>query len=718
VLSTLGYASVIAALLGAAIMTLGGFRAGLSRTGGEIGVTLARRGSYFAFFAMTAGMVVMEAALLTHDFSVEYVSRVGSLETPTYYTAISLWSSLDGSILFWGWILAGYGALFAFTRRREWSSFAGSRSTPSGLAPALRMAPLITAVMGVVALFFFGLLAGPANPFGLVSPAPTNGPGPNPLLQNHPLMGLHPPMLYLGFVGMTVPFAFAIAGLIQGNVEARWLRDARRWTIAAWAFLTMGIIGGGWWSYEVLGWGGAWAWDPVENASFLPWLTATAFLHSAMVQERRGMLKTWNLTLMISTFLLVMLGTLLTRSGIIDSVHAFTEGLIGPLFLAFIGVVAVASLALIGWRADRLHAPGQIESPVSRESAFIMNNLLLVGFTFTVLLGTMFPLVVEAIRGDRISVGAPYFDMVASPIGLALLFLMGVGPLLPWRRASGEKLKRDFRWPVASGLAVAAAAVVLGMRAVYPIATLGLAGFVLATIVEEFAKGVAARRRIAGRSAPAALLDLFVRNGRRYGGYVVHTGVVVIALAISVSWTWKSEREETLRPGERMAIGDYEVEFVELWAREEPQRFVVGATFAAFRDGKPIGEQRPRMNIYPSGQQPIATPAVRSSLTSDLYLTLMAFDADGGRHATVRAIVNPGIVWLWIGGMIIGLGALIAIWPRPAGRVRAAGDELLASTATAVSTPAAARARPGADEPEPELAGASVSTPGGDAGSA
>ena len=694
-LSALGYASVIAALLGAAISAIGGYRAGMSRGGGEAAAALARRGAYFAFFAMSVAMLVMEIALLTHDFSVEYVARVGSRETPTYYTAISLWSSLDGSILFWGWILAGYGALFAFTRRREVPAHRSAGGDVydrrGGLAHGLRTTPLVLAVIGSVGLFFYGLLAGPSNPFGVVSPVPANGPGPNPLLQNHPLMGLHPPMLYFGFVGMTVPFAFAIAGLLQGTLEARWLRDSRRWMISAWAFLTLGIIGGGWWSYEVLGWGGAWAWDPVENASFLPWLTATAFLHSAMVQERRGMLKTWNLSLIIGTFLLTLFGTFLTRSGIIDSVHAFSEGPIGPLFLGFIALVAIVSLALIGWRSNRLHAPGQIESPVSRESAFILNNLLFVGFTFTVLLGTMFPLVIEAMRGDRISVGAPYFDMVASPIGLALLFLMGVGPALPWRRATPEQVKRSFRWPVGMGLLAAAAAVILGMRQVMPIITLAFAAFVMTTIVEEFAKGVDARRRIAGRSVGGALLDLFVRNGRRYGGYVVHVGVVVVALAISVSWTWKTEREETLRPGERLAIEDYEVEFVELWAREEPpreertresdlRRVVVGGTFDTFRNGKPLSREEPRLNIYvnASDPTPIATPAVKSSLTSDLYLTLMAFDRQEGTYATVRAIVNPGIVWLWIGGFIMGLGSLIAIWPRGRGRVRAVSEEFLA----------------------------------------
>jgi cytochrome c-type biogenesis protein CcmF len=404
-----------------------------------------------------------------------------------------------------------------------------------------------------------------------------------------------------------------------------------------------------------------------------------------MVQERRGMLKTWNLTLMISTFVLVLFGTFLTRSGIIDSVHAFSEGTIGPLFFSFIAFVLIVSLGLIGWRANRLHAAGQIEGAVSRESAFVLNNVLFVGFTFTVLLGTMFPIIIEAVRGDRISVGAPYFDMVASPIGVALLVLMGVGPALPWRRASGEKIRKAFRVGVSLAVLSAAVAFASGIREVYPILTIAAAAFVMTTIVEEFAKGVSARRRISGRSFGGALVDLFVRNGQRYGGYVVHTGVVVVALAISVSWTWRSEREETLRVGERMSIGDYEVEFVELWAVEEAQRFVIGSTLNAYRNGRPIGEERPRMNIYPASPQPIATPAVNTSLTSDLYLTLMAFDQEEGQHATIRAIVNPGIAWLWIGGLIMGLGSLIDNWPRGTGRAKTDGDALLAETAAAVA---------------------------------
>ncbi|MFQ5690975.1 MAG: heme lyase CcmF/NrfE family subunit [Gemmatimonadota bacterium] len=645
-LSTIGYASVVAALMGAAIMAAGGLAGGLR---GRVGaVEAARRASYFIFFCMTAAMATMEVALLTHDFSVEYVARVGSREMPAYYTAISLWSSLDGSILFWGWILSGYAALLAFVRRRTDSS---------------RLTPVVTGVLGVVSLFFFGLLVGPANPFGHVVPAPADGPGPNPLLQNHPLMGLHPPMLYFGFVGLAVPFAFAVGALLTGNMESGWLREARVWTIGAWAFLSMGIVGGAWWSYEVLGWGGYWAWDPVENASFLPWLTATAFLHSSMVQERRGMLKTWNLSLIIGTFLLTLLGTFLTRSGILDSVHAFTEGLIGPLFLGFIALVALVSLGLIGWRSDRLHAPGSLDAVVSRESAFIVNNLLFAGLTFTVLLGTMFPLVIEALRGQRISVGPPYFDMVAAPIGVALLFLMGVGPALPWRRTSPGRLRRTFWLPVGVGVAIAGVALGLGVRRFYPVLTFGLAGFVFATIGEEFRKGMAARRQLAGRSVVGALLDLFGRNGRRYGGYVVHAGVAIMAVGIAISGAWKFEREATLKPGEQLTLGNYRIEFERVWGQEEPRRFVVGSTFLAWKGERSLGEMQPRLNYYKSSKQPIATPAVHAALDKDLYLTLMAFDQQG-KHATVRAIVNPAVSWLWIGGMIVGLGAVIAIWPR------------------------------------------------------
>jgi cytochrome c-type biogenesis protein CcmF len=650
-LSMIGSISVIVALLAAIVVTVSGIVGGFRRN--QTLIDVARWGSYMMFAAMTVAFVTMEIALLTHDFSVEYVSRVGSRETPAYYTAISLWSSLDGSILFWGWILSAYAALVAYVQR-------DSRS---------RLTPFASGVMGFVAIFFFGLLVGPASPFGAVFPVPANGPGPNPLLQNHPLMGLHPPMLYFGYVGLTVPFAFAIAALLSGKLDEEWIRTTRRWTVAPWAFLSVGIVGGAWWSYEVLGWGGYWAWDPVENASFLPWLTATAFLHSVMVQERRGMLKTWNLTLIISTFLLVLFGTFLTRSGVLESVHAFTEGIIGPLFLGFIAIVAIVSLALIGWRSDRLHAPGHLDGVVSRESAFILNNLFLVAFTFTVLLGTTFPLIVEAVNGNRVSVGPPYFNKVSIPLGLLLLFLMGIGPALPWRRTTPEKLRRTFIVPALVGLASVAVVFALGMRAVWPLVTIGFAGFVMATIVEEFRKGINARKRIAGVSTPVAFWQILTRNNRRYGGYTVHAGIVVIIVALAISGTWRSEREVTLNQGEHMVLGDYVVQFDEVWGEQQPQRFVVGSTFTVFRKGKDVGQLQPRMNYYTGSQQPIATPAVKSSLKEDLYLTLMAFDQERGAYATVRAIVNPAVPWLWIGGMIVALGGILAVAPqRGAGR--------------------------------------------------
>lgn len=646
----LGTTAVTAAWLGSAVLAVVGLLAGYRRSP-EL-LRGARYTAGFVFLAMAVAVGVMEFALLTHDFGVEYVSQVGSLETPAYYTAISLWSSLEGSILFWGFILASYTLAVVWVQRRSTS----------------RLLPYALGTLGIVGVFFYGLVATAANPFGVVSPAPLNGPGPNPLLQNHPLMGLHPPLLYLGYVGMAVPFSFAIGALLSGKVDEEWIRTTRRWTVTPWAFLSLGIVAGAWWSYEVLGWGGYWAWDPVENASFLPWLTSTAFLHSMMVQERRGMLKTWNLTLVIGTFLLTLFGTFLTRSGVLDSVHAFTEGYIGPLFLGFIAFVTLTSLTLLAWRADRLHAPGNLDGIISRESSFILNNLIFAAFTFTVLLGTTFPLVVEAINGDRVSVGPPYFNMVSIPLGLLLLFLMGVGPALPWRRTTPEKLRRQFIRPALVGLAVSAASVALGVREVYPIITFGFAGFVMTTIVDEFARGVGARRRIGGVGPLRALGQVLVRHNRRFGGYIVHAGIVVIVVALSVSGTWRFEREATLRTGQEMVLGDYTLRFDSVRAWREPHRDVVAASFSAHRGERDLGSIVPSTNFYRRStmSEPIATPAVRSFLDEDLYLTLMSFDPEG-EHATVRAIVNPGVPWLWIGGMIIGLGAILAVAPARGG---------------------------------------------------
>ncbi len=655
-LSLLGSAAVIAALLGALLAAVTGYWGGFKQR--PAATDASRYAVYFVFFCMSAAVAVMEIALLTHDFSVSYVAEVGSRSTPTYFTAISLWSSLDGSILFWGWILAAYAILVAWVTRDRHPRFT----------------PFVNGTLMVVGMFFFGLLAGPANPFHHLVPAPADGPGPNPLLQNHPLMGLHPPLLYLGYVGMAVPFSFGIAALLSGNVTERWLQATRRWTLAPWAFLSLGIVAGAWWSYDVLGWGGYWAWDPVENASFLPWLTATAFLHSAMVQERRGMLKTWNLSLIVGTFMLTLFGTFLTRSGVLDSVHAFTEGAVGPSLLGFVAFIVIVTLALVAWRSDRLHAPGTLEGAASRETAFILNNLILVALTFTVLLGTIFPLLMEATKGARISVGPPYFDMVAAPIGLLLLFLMGVGPQLPWGALTMARVV-DLLWkPAAVGVVVAGLLVAVGVRAVYPVITVGLGAFTMTTILDEFRRGMAARRRISGARGPVALWELLTRNGRRYGGYVVHTGIVLVIVALSISQHWRSEREVTLHRGERAQLGKYTIGFERVFAKEEPQRVVVSSEFPIYVGDKQVAVMHPALKFYNESQQPVTTPAVRSTPEGDLYLTLMAFDRQNGASATVRAILNPGVPWLWVGGILVGLGAIVSIRSRRTHRLTVRHD--------------------------------------------
>lgn len=617
--------------------------------------------AYATFGLMTVANLSMIYGLLTHDFSISYVAQVGSRATPPFYTVISLWGALEGSILFWGWVLSAYTASVVFAYRHE----------RQGLVPAA------TGVMLFVGIFFYTLLIGPANPFGKVWPVPADGPGPNPLLQNHILMGVHPPLLYLGYVGMTVPFAFAIGAMITGRFDADWIKKTRIWTMTAWGFLSLAIVAGMWWSYDVLGWGGYWAWDPVENASFMPWLTATAFLHSVMVEERRGMLKVWNLSLIISTFLLTILGTFLTRSGILSSVHAFTEGTIGFWFLGFIAVVFIVALALLAGRAGELRSPGKLQSPASRETVFLLNNLLFTAFAFTVLLGTLFPLVAEAARGVKVSVGEPFFNRMTVPIMAALLFLIGVGPLLPWGRPDRKQITNRLLVPGIGLLAAVVLALLAGTRGFWSLLAFAFAGYALTANVGEFVRGAANRMRVNGENPVWALLRLVNSNRRRYGGYVAHIGIVIAAFGITASSTFRFEHETTLKPGESLQVGNFVVRLDRIWGQQEPQRFAVGADMAVLKGGRQIDTMEPRLNFYPTSSSPITTPAVRSTPRSDLYLTLMAFEQDGS-SATVRAIVEPMVAWIWFGGLMVGLGALLGLtgWKRrtaPAPRRTVAG---------------------------------------------
>jgi cytochrome c-type biogenesis protein CcmF len=437
----------------------------------------------------------------------------------------------------------------------------------------------------------------------------------------------------------------------------------------AWMFLSAAIVAGMWWSYEVLGWGGYWAWDPVENASFIPWLTATAFLHSVMVQERRGMLKLWNLNLVVATFVLTILGTFLTRSGVLSSVHAFTQGTIGYYFLAFIAIVLLASFALVAGNAEKLKSTGSLDAAVSRESIFLLNNLFFTAFTITVLVGTLYPLVAEAIRGVKVSVGEPFYNRMTLPVCMALLFLMGVGPALPWRRASKEVVRRQLVPPAVGALVALVAAVLLGTRSPYALAAFDFGAFALVANVREFVDGAAARRRAHGEFPLVALARLVGGNRRRYGGYIAHLGVLFLTLGIVASSTFRAEREATLKRGETITVGAFTVRLDDVYGRDEPQRAVLAAALTVLRGSREVGRLEPRMNFYPTSDQPVPTPAVRSRPGGDLYVSLMAFERDGS-NATLRVIVEPLVPWIWAGGLIVCLGALVSAGPGRSSVVR------------------------------------------------
>jgi cytochrome c-type biogenesis protein CcmF len=642
--STLGYSAVLGALACAIFGAVVGIGSGIARR--DSGLPWVRRAAIGFFGFMLLANLIMVYALLTHDFSVQYVAHVGSRATPTVYTVVSLWSALEGSILFWGIILGSYVLAFALTQKDAHTRY---------------MSLALGTMLGV-GVFFAFLIAGPANPFGKISPVPPDGPGPNPLLQNHVLMVVHPPMLYLGYVGMTIPFGIAVAALLRGELGEAWTTTLRRWTLIPWTFLSIGIVLGSWWAYAVLGWGGYWAWDPVENASFLPWLTATAFIHSTMVHERKKVLKLWTLSLVLGTFLLTILGTFMTRSGVFNSVHSFTQSDIGPTFLVFIGVLLVFSIGLLATRGQLLVPEGAIRSPLSRETAILVNNLLFVGITFTVLLGTLFPLVTEAIRGVRVSVGEPYFNKMAVPGGVAVLFLMGVGPVLPWGTASSRVVRQQLIVPTAVGLAVAGLCLAFGLRGALPILTFGLAGFVTTITLRELLLPAKVRIFEHKEGPWTALVRSASKSRRRFGGYVVHLGIVLIFVAVAASSSFVTHTSGTVGLGKSIQIGKYNLKFVGFQNGAEPHRRWRAANLEMTTAGGSPQPMAPRMNFYERSTDPIGTPAVRSTPTGDLYVSLLAF-SDEERTATFNLWIFPMVGWIWWSIPLLVLGSLIAIWP-------------------------------------------------------
>ena len=620
---TLGFA---AAVLGA--VTVG---YGLIRHRPEL-VRLSRWYAGLVFLGGLLAAIAMERALITRDFTVLYVADNGSTKTPALYNFATLWGALEGSIILWALILGGYLMAVVVKFRKR-------------LADPLVGWAIFT--MLIVCIFFFWMLVGPANPFKSFSPSVGfDGPGPNPLLQNHPLMAFHPPMLYLGYVGFTVPFAFAIAALITGRVGEGWLLATRRWTLIAWGFLTAGILLGSWWSYEVLGWGGYWAWDPVENASLMPWLTGTAYLHSVLVQERRGMLRVWNISLLCATFALTILGTFITRSGIIESVHAFTTSGIGVALISFFALIVLSTVVLIGWRGDRLRSPGRIDSPLSREGAFLANNVLFAAFAFVILLGTLFPLIVEAINDDRISVGVPYFNRMTMPIGLTLLFLMAIAPVLPWRKASGELLRHRLIWPAWIGVGSMIFAVAMGARGFAPVLAFGLGGFAAGSAGRQV---VLATRRQGWRGLV----------GRANGGMIVHLGVVMIAVAFAASSSYVRQAEFTLTQGQSAQFAGHELVYVGQNINQESAKIVDQVLITI--DG--TGPWAPSLNKFANGNQTIGTPSVRTTFTDDVVLSVIDIKDGENGSVTIRVTVQPLIMWLWIGGGVMALGTLLAVFP-------------------------------------------------------
>jgi cytochrome c-type biogenesis protein CcmF len=658
-ISQLGSLCLIAALA-VAIYGIGALVLG-TRLGRWEFVASAYHAVLCLFALVTAAALLLVTALVTYDFSLAYVARNTLRGTPLYYRVTALWGSLEGSLLLWQWLLSLFSAVVVLSQRRK----------------LRELMPYAVVVLMTISAFFLFIMMIPANPFRPQFPVPSDGRGLNPLLLTTSMI-FHPVFLYLGFVGFTIPFAFAIGALIIGRLGDEWIVATRRWTLMAWYFLTVGVLIGGWWAYTTLGWGGYWGWDPVENASFMPWLLGTAFLHSVMIQEYRKMLKTWNMTLIIMTFAMTMFGTFLTRSGILSSVHAFSNSSLGAYFLMFIGLMLLFSLAAIAYRMDDLRGQPELDSMLSRETTFLANNVVLVVIAFTIFLGTIFPVLAEAVRGVKASVGAPFFNKVTVPLAYALLLLMGIGPLIAWRHASWDNLKRNFAYPVLVA-AVVASTTLLWTRNPYALISFSVCAFVVGTILLEFYKGVHARRMLApGTSVPLALWTLFTRNRRRYGGFVVHFGVVLTIIGITVSSNFAVEKEVRVARGETVHVADYDLRYEGMRAYDEVYREVVWTDFTVMRGGREVTKLSAGKSFHPNEQQPIAQVGIRSTPWEDLYMILGGVDPDGSA-ATLKILVNPMVMWIWIGGVIITLGALITMIPgRPAKAASGPSAPLLA----------------------------------------
>jgi len=614
----------------------------------------------FGLLTVSSGCLVH--AFLTDNFQVEYVYQYSNRTLPLFYKVCAFWGGQAGSLLFWGWMLSLFTALVVIQyRRSKWE-----------------VMPYVYPVLALTEAFFVYLVGFVTPPFRVTDTAPPDGMGLNPLLQN-PGMMWHPPTLFMGYVGYTIPFAFALGALMSRQLGNEWILAVRRWSLFSWLFLGIGILLGAQWAYVELGWGGYWAWDPVENASLLPWLTGTAFLHSLTAQERRGIFKKWNVLLIVITFTLCIFGTFLTRSGVVSSVHSFAGSNLGSYFLAFIAVAMIFSLVLITANRELLTDEGTIEFFLSRECAYLLNNLILLGGAFAVLWGTIYPVLSQLVTGQKVTVGPDFFNQVMTPIGLALLALTGVGPLIAWRRANRANWRINFRPPLLVTLVGVGVLFIAGVRHTGALIAYGLSIFVISATVAELARGIEAQRALSGQSLFASFRALVQRNRRRYGGYIVHLGVAFIFLGITGSSVFKQEarqgdRDEIkLRPGESISLGEYRFRHDGVFSRSHPNHEELGVKVAMFHNDKFAGHLLPRMNVYNrtamQDEQTTSEVALRCNLKEDVYIILGSWEENG--QVVLKIMINPLVAWIWIGGAFLLLGTLVAIFPDKRSQVRA-----------------------------------------------
>jgi cytochrome c-type biogenesis protein CcmF len=651
-MSTLGQICLVGALA-LAVYAVAASLAGVRLRLGEL-VASGQNAALGVTVLLTGAAAALVAALVGHDFSLRYVWDHSSRAMPLDLVVPAFYSGQQGSLLYWAWTLSLFAAVVLWQQRRP--------------GPHRAFMPYVVAVLMTVEAFMTFLLGFVATPFERLPFTPPDGVGLNPLLYD-PGMRVHPPMLLAGLMSWSVPFAFAVAALATGRLGNEWIALTRRYAMVAWLILGLGNLLGAWWAYHVLGWGGYWGWDPVENVALMPWLVGTAFVHSIQIQERRGMLKAWNVVLVFVAFFLSIFGTFVVRSGILASVHSFTLSSIGPYFLTFLGLVMAGSLALFFWRLPRLRGDNELDSLLSRESSFLLNNLLFLGVAFAVFWGTIYPLVAEAFGGAKISVGPPYFQQVAGPLLGALLLLMGIAPLLPWRRASRDHLVRNFLLPVGATLVGTLAMAVAGVRNPYAVLGFSLCLFVLATIVQEFARGAAARHRATGEPHPLALARLVQRNNRRYGGYIVHLGIILIGAGVVGSHAYQQEAQGALLPGQSLSLGGYTVTAQGVNSFEIPGARVVEAQLKV--NGGELRPQKVFFDNFP--EQPSTKVGLQSTPLEDLYVVLSGWDGDGSSaRVSLSVFVNPMVSWIWLGGVVLLLGTVVSLWAAPQPSLRRA----------------------------------------------